>query len=114
MPEDEHVTRTSEAKAAVAQLWQEHMKAPFPATLRRREAAGIDIAELDLYTAGCVSTWQHNDGTLDAEHHRILRECIADLDRVLPLLTREEERQYCQHLRRMAAFAADGDPQPAP
>ncbi|MFD3617486.1 hypothetical protein ACFWWT_20045 [Streptomyces sp. NPDC058676] len=60
-----------------------------------------------------MSTWQSDGGTLDRERHRILRDCIADLDRVLPLLNEADGFCYFQRLRRLAQLVSDTDPQRA-
>ena len=59
---------------------------------------------LDSYIAGCVHTWLGNKGQLDDKRQRILRSCLDDLERVLPLL-RAGEREYYVRLRRLAQLA---------
>ncbi|MFF7887757.1 hypothetical protein ACH40F_40765 [Streptomyces sp. NPDC020794] len=63
------------------------MRADFPARLRGEELAGVDMVMLDADIAGCVVTWQGNQGSLDEDRHQILLSCVRDLDKVLPLLT---------------------------
>ncbi|MFI0734607.1 hypothetical protein ACH4S9_37300 [Streptomyces sp. NPDC021225] len=99
------MSRAGECEATLARLWREHLSAPFPTGLRGAEPAGIDVVLLDATIAGCVSTWQNNGGSLDAGRHRILRDCIADLDRALPMIIDAEELGYCQRLHRMATSA---------
>lgn len=94
-----------EREVTLARLWQEHLGTPFPTGLRGSEPAGIDVVLLDAAIAGCVSTRQNNGGFLDAERHRILRDCIADVDRALPVITDTEELGYCRRLHRMATSA---------
>ncbi|MEU8917378.1 MULTISPECIES: hypothetical protein [Streptomyces] len=101
------MSRTSEHEANVARLSQEHLSPAFPAGLRGAEPGDIDIVMLDAAISGCVSTRQNNGGSLDAERRRILRDCIADLDQTLPLITETEELRYCQRLRQLAALASD-------
>lgn len=98
--------------AAVGRLWREHLRAAFPAGLRGAEPGGVDLVMLDADIAGCVSTWQTNGGALDAERHRILRECIADLERVLPGLDDSEGFRYFGRLGRLARLVAEGGPRP--
>ena len=102
-----HMMRTSEADSAVARLWQEHLSAAFPGTLRGAELAGVDMVMLDADVAGCVSTWRNNRGTLDSERRRILHDCITDLDKVLPLLTSKEDLRYYQRLRQLAVLVSE-------
>ncbi|MFI9749983.1 hypothetical protein [Streptomyces collinus] len=106
------VNSPTEHEAAVAHLWQEHLHAAFPAGLRGAELAGIDMVLLDADIAGCVSTWQNNGGVLDAERHRILRDCIADLDQILPLLNEADDLCYCHRLRQLAQLVSDTRPPP--
>ncbi|WP_238431267.1 hypothetical protein [Streptomyces cavernae] len=106
------VNSPSEHEAVVARLWQEHLRATFPAGLRGAERAGIDMVLLDAGIAGCVSTWQNNGGVLDSERHRILRDCIADLGQVLPLLNEAEDFRYFQRLRQLAQLVSDTGSQP--
>ncbi|WP_051927098.1 hypothetical protein [Streptomyces durhamensis] len=87
---------------AVARLWHEHLDAEFPAGLRGAERDGIDLVMLDADIAGCVTTWHDNGGFLDAERLRILRHCITELDKVLPLLMNAEELRYYMRLHRLA------------
>ncbi|MFG2353384.1 hypothetical protein [Streptomyces sp. NPDC048521] len=96
----------SDRRAAVAVLWRDHVDAAFPAGLRGAEPEGVDLVLLDAYLAGCVSVWRNNGGRLDAERHRILLACAADLDRVLPGISDAEERRYLLRLRRLAALTA--------
>ncbi|MGW1894943.1 hypothetical protein ACWCP6_32595 [Streptomyces sp. NPDC002004] len=106
------MSRTSEHGATITCLWQEHLGAAFPAGLRGAEPGGIDIVLLDATIAGCVSTRQNSGGSLDAKRHRILRDCVADLDQVVALITEAEELRYLRRLRHLAALASDSGPQP--
>lgn len=96
----------SEDQAVVARLWQEHLDAEFPAGTRGAELAGCDMALLDADIAGCVSTWLDNDGSLDAWRRQVLRRCIAELDKTLPLLTDTAALRYYRRLHRLALLTA--------
>ncbi|MFF3359558.1 hypothetical protein ACFYWN_44955 [Streptomyces sp. NPDC002917] len=96
--------------AAVARLWQEHLDAEFPAGLRGAELEGIDMVMLDADIAGCVTTWRNNDGSLGRESLRILRHCITELDKVLPLLMEAEEFRYYERLHQLATLTSKTDP----
>ncbi|MFF4590159.1 hypothetical protein [Streptomyces sp. NPDC001388] len=87
-------------------LFQEHLSALFPAALRGQEPAGVDLVLLDVSIAGCVSVWQNNGGSLDAGRLRMLRACLTELDRALPLLTDAEGIRYFERLRRLALTAS--------
>ncbi|MFD7321553.1 hypothetical protein ACFV9D_10795 [Streptomyces sp. NPDC059875] len=106
------MNRTDESVAVVAHSWQEHMRAPFPAGLRGADRAGVDLVLLDAAIAGCVSTWQNNDGFLDAERQRILHNRIADLEQILPLLSATEDPPYWQRLHQLAQLVTEAGPRP--
>ncbi|MEU6281054.1 hypothetical protein [Streptomyces sp. NPDC047028] len=107
------MSRSSGQSATIASLWQEHLHAAFPAGLRGAEPGGIDIVLLDAAIAGCVSTRQDHGGSLDPERHRILRDCVADLDQILALITGAEKVRYLRRLRQLAALASGSDPKTA-
>jgi hypothetical protein len=79
-------------------LWAEHRTAPFPSRLRGKEVEGVDMAMLDADIAGCVDNWLRSGGQLDDGRRGILRSCLDDLGRVLPVLDEPEERAYYQRL----------------
>jgi hypothetical protein len=90
---------------SVQRLWDEHCAAPFPARLGGQEIAGVEMVMLDADIAGCVQTWLANKGQLDEHRKEILRSCLDEADRVLPLLQDEGERAYYERLRRLAQLA---------
>jgi hypothetical protein len=90
---------------SVQRLWDEHSDAPFPARLRGEEIAGVEMVMLDADIAGCVQSWLANNGQLDEHRKEILRSCLDDADRVLPLLQDDGEREYYERLRRLAQSA---------
>jgi len=57
---------------------------------------------LDADIAGCVDTWLNSSTDLDTSRMGVLRECLDDLDRVLPQLTDPEEADYYAGLRDLA------------
>jgi len=90
----------------VRQLWNEHLNAPFPRRLGGVEIAGVEMVLLDADIAGCVQTWLSNrGGRLDEQRKEILRSCLNEADRVLPLLQDGGEREYYERLRRLARLA---------
>ncbi|MEV0173137.1 hypothetical protein AB0I00_18710 [Streptomyces sp. NPDC050803] len=101
-----HTSEASEHRATVLRLWQQHLGAAFPARLRGAELDGIDMVLLDATVAGCVSTWLNNGGFLDAERHRILRDCVQDLERVRPLWTEAEDIRYLGRLGQLAVLVS--------
>jgi len=70
----------------IAQLWQQHQGATFPADCRGEEVDGIDLVMLDADTAGCISCFLTSSGQLDSKRREILVACRRDLDQVLPQL----------------------------
>jgi hypothetical protein len=94
-------------RALVAQLWEEHRRATFPARLRGEEIAGVDMVMVDADVAGCVDTWLSGSGPLDAGRLSVLRDLVRDLDGVVALLEDEHERQYYERLRDLARLVLD-------
>lgn len=88
---------------AASRLWAEHEDAGFPA-LGETDVAGIDLVLLDADVAGCVVSWRGNSGRLDPASTKIVAACLSDLDRVLPLLTDEQEVVYFRRLRELATI----------
>jgi hypothetical protein len=60
------------------QLWEEHMKAEFPAHLRGREVEGEDLVLLDAEVAGCVSS--SLSSVLDERRRGTLLKCVDVLE----------------------------------
>ncbi|MEV6840361.1 hypothetical protein AB0N17_38685 [Streptomyces sp. NPDC051133] len=89
-----------------SRLWEEHLRAVFPAGLRGVELADVDMVLLDASVAGCVSTWLNNAGTLDPARSCILQDSIKDLDRVLLEITEAQELGYFQRLRELAILVS--------
>jgi hypothetical protein len=78
------------------------VRAEFPARLRGEEIEGVDMVMLDANIAGCVSTWLSQSGPLDHGRQQILRQCVDDLERVMPRLDIPKERAYYDRLSAMA------------
>lgn len=90
----------------LSRLWEEHMRAPFPPHMRRREVEGEDMVLLDAEIAGCVSS--SLSGPLDERRHKILLGRLAAVEKVLPLIDDEGDAiEYYERLREMAALAAE-------
>ncbi|CAO0825762.1 putative protein OS=Streptomyces microflavus OX=1919 GN=Smic_13950 PE=4 SV=1 [Streptomyces microflavus] len=113
LSDDGRVNRADEREALVSDLWQEHMRAPFPAGLAGAERAGIDLVLLDADIAGCVSSWRKNGGTVDGERRGILHRRVTDLDRILPVLAAAEDPPYWRRLHQLARLASEAGPRPA-
>jgi len=57
---------------------------------------------LDADIAGSVDTWLSSSTDLDTSRMGVLRDCLDNLDRVLPQLTDAEEADYFACLRDLA------------
>lgn len=93
---------SDDPRALVSQLWEHHLRDPFPARLRGEELAGVDMVMADADFAGCVDTWLHGSGPLDRGRLAVLRDLARDLDGVLPLLDDRHESEYYGRLRDLA------------
>ncbi|WP_405015190.1 hypothetical protein [Kitasatospora sp. NBC_01539] len=92
---------TSEAEPAVvdvsgaqpeerlARLWEEHRRALYPDSFRGVDIEGVELILLDADVAGLVQ--RELNGGLDDHGIAILWACIADLDKIVPLINSE----YC-------------------
>lgn len=99
----------SARESAVARLYEEHERAEFPSRLRGEELAGVDLVMLDADIVGCVDAWQGSAGRLDAGRQSILRNCLDDLNRVVPLLTDDREARYYERLRELTRLVLEAD-----
>jgi hypothetical protein len=88
----------------LAQLWGEHRRALFPASFRGVDIDGVELILLDADVAGLVQR-ELNRG-LDGDGVGILWACIADLDKVLPLINEEYCASYFRRLRTAARLLA--------
>ncbi|WP_424643082.1 hypothetical protein [Embleya sp. AB8] len=89
----------------LARLWEEHLHAPFPASFRGVDVEGVDFILLDADVAGLVQRELSNGG-LDDNGIAILWACIADLDKVAPVINEEYCASYFTRLRTMAELTA--------
>ncbi|GLX23210.1 hypothetical protein [Streptomyces lavendulae] len=92
------------AERGLAQLWEDHLRAPFPDGFRGVDFDGVDLVLLDAAVAGLVQSRLR--GGLDDSGRAILQGCIADLDKIVPLLNEEYCASYFTHLRTTARAAA--------
>ncbi|MGW1996087.1 hypothetical protein [Embleya sp. NPDC001921] len=87
----------------LARLWKEHLRAPFPASFRGVDVEGVDFVLLDADVAGLVR--RELNGGLDDNGIAILWACIADLDKVVPMINEEYCASYFTRLRTVAKLA---------
>ncbi|MEU9081935.1 hypothetical protein [Streptomyces sp. NPDC048357] len=86
-------------------LWQEHRRALYPDGFRGVDFDDVDLVLLDANVAGHVYT-ELTHG-LDDTGIGHLWGCIADLDKVVPLINEEYCAGYFTNLRTMARVAAE-------
>ena len=88
----------------LSQLWDEHMRAAFPAGFRGVNLEGVELILLDADVAGLVQV--ELNGGLDDSGVAILWRCIAGLDKILPLISDDYCAAYYARLRMMAGVIA--------
>ncbi|WP_327380846.1 hypothetical protein [Streptomyces sp. NBC_01207] len=89
---------------SLARLWEDHLHALFPDGFRGVDFDGVDLVLLDADVAGLVR--RELKGGLDDSGIACLWGCIADLDKVVPLINEEYCASYFTKLRTMALVAA--------
>ena len=63
-------------------LWAEFLAQPFPTGyVGNGDLAelDIDLAELDTFAAGCISTYVSQQGNIDKDRVAVLKECVKKL-----------------------------------
>ena len=91
-------------------LYARWLAAPFPARMRGRDVAGVDMVSLDADVAGCVRVWLDNGGVLDDRRWACLGRRLDELDRTVPLLTGDPESAYYIACRTVAALVWETEP----
>jgi len=91
-------------EGGLARLWEDHRQAPFPDGFRGVDFDGVDLVLLDADAAGLVQRELEDELGHSGVAH--LRDCIADLDRVVPLINEEYCASYFTKRRTMARIAA--------
>jgi len=81
--------------------WHQFAARPFPPGVAGTEIDGIDLAQVDTFAAGCIST-HLQAASLDPASRKILAECARELDRALPTLT-GQAREYFEELAALTA-----------
>lgn len=90
--------------ASIYALWREHLRRPFPKSLKGAEIEGVCLVSMDSATAGCIDGFfggTRPRPNLDAGRVKILSDCAATLARVCPQLA-DEDRAYFETLRDIA------------
>ncbi|MEU9674946.1 hypothetical protein AB0D92_15640 [Streptomyces parvus] len=94
----------TQPEGGLAQLWEDHLRALFPDGFRGVDFDGVDLVLLDADVAGLVQR-ELKDG-LDDNGIAYLWGCIADLDKIVPLINEEYCASYFRKLRTMAQVSA--------
>ncbi len=82
----------------IAALWEEHRSARWPRLSSPNEG---ELMTLDTVISGCVVYYLDTAEGLDKPRVNILRDCLADLNGLLPDLT-EDVSPYFERLRLLA------------
>ncbi|MGW7348260.1 hypothetical protein [Streptomyces sp. NPDC054854] len=91
-------------EGGLAGLWEDHLRALFPDGFRGVDFDGVDLVLLDADVAGLVQ--RELKGGLDDSGIAYLWGCIADLDKIVPLINEEYCASYFTKLRTMAQVSA--------
>lgn len=94
-----------ETRANAQALWTEDAHAVFPPRLRGHEVGGVDTVMLDADVTGCVATWMGSRDQLDEWRRDLLERCLGDLDRIVSLLDKQDERAYFERLRELTVLS---------
>ncbi|MER7821039.1 hypothetical protein ABTX85_00470 [Streptomyces sp. NPDC096097] len=95
----------AQPEGGLAGLWEDHLRALFPDGFRGVDFDGVDLVLLDADIAGLVQ--RELKGGLDGSGIAYLWGCIADLDKIVPLINEEYCASYFANLRTMAQVAAE-------
>jgi hypothetical protein len=93
----------------VGRQYAQWLAMPFPAGLRGVDLANVSMVLLDADVVGCVQSWLANGGELDAARWDWLGRCLEDLDRVVPLLSREEDVAYFDACRTVGLLVQESE-----
>ena len=64
-------------------MWDDWKAIPFPEGYGGEEVAGICVASLDTFTAGCIETFISSRGRLDSHRIAVLVQCRKELELVV-------------------------------
>jgi hypothetical protein len=83
------------------ELWQQHSSSAFPKGYGEKEINRINLSLLDAEISGCVRLYILNDGRIDRQQVKMLRDRLIDLNTII-LLMDQEELIYFDRLSKMA------------
>lgn len=87
--------------AEILQLWKKYSSATYPNGYSDKKINEINLALLDAEIAGNIRMYMHQNGELDRERVKSLRNRLVDLNTVV-LLLNSEELSYFDHLSKLA------------
>jgi len=90
----------------IEKKWHDHLDAPFPPGWAGNEIEGIELAELDSTTAGCIDTFFTRKGKLDLWRTSVLGLCYGELCKVVPHLE-GEARDYFYRLEELSRLVLE-------
>src|SRR5512139_3071970 len=85
------------------ELWQQHSTAAFPDGYGDKEINRINLSLLDAEMAGCIRLYIHNNGRIDPQQVKVLRDRLIDINGIILLMDRDD-LIYFDRLRKMASL----------
>jgi hypothetical protein len=82
-------------------LWQQYSSAAFPKGYGDKEINRINLSLLDAEISGCIRLYILNEGKIDSQQVKVLRDRLIDLNTIILLMERDDSI-YFDRLRRMA------------
>lgn len=76
--------------------WNDWLERRFPANTFDIAARGFELVEIDTFSAGCISVFVDSGGKLDRKRIDVLRNCVRDLDHLLPDLSTEAKDYFAE------------------
>ncbi|MCH7614164.1 MAG: hypothetical protein IH978_00245 [Nitrospinae bacterium] len=87
----------SSDSSLLSSLWQVHQSAEWPVAGDVHEG---ELMTLDTVVAGCVTYYVEEHG-LDTQRVGILKDCLADLENLLPDLEPDDPQAYFERLQQL-------------
>lgn len=95
-----------EPSPGIEALWRDHCAARFPSGVAGDEIAGVCVASLDTFAAGCIQSFLASAGSLDAERLAVLVSCSRDLATVVPEMNGEAKHCFAR-LEKLTTMVLD-------
>lgn len=92
----------------IESLWNELSKTPLPENWESFAAADYnDLAIIDTFAAGCISTFIGTRGRLDRQHYECLKTCIESLSIGIETLDAGPLKTYAEQLHFLSKSVLD-------